>query len=211
MTTLLLTGFEAFAGDASNPSGEAVRLVADQWIGPETLITEVLPVTFSGATRRMRELIAEHVPDVVVATGLAGGRAAVTPERVAINLADARIPDNAGAQPLDEPVVAGAPAAYFATLPVKEIAAAVGASGIAASVSHSAGTFVCNAVMYTALHATAGTRTRAGFVHVPWADGAAPAGSPSLPLSDLVRALRVALRTALEELGDTGLRGGSLS
>lgn len=211
MTTLLLTGFEPFGGDASNSSGEAVRLAHDRWTGPAVLIAEVLPVTFAGATRRMRELIDEHEPDVVIAAGLAGGRAAVTPERVAINLADARIPDNAGAQPSDEPIVAGAPAAYFATLPAKAIAAAVADAGIAASTSHTAGTFVCNAVMYTALHATAGTMTRAVFVHVPYADGSAPAGLPSLPLSDLARALEVALLTVLDDPDDTGLPGGSLS
>jgi pyroglutamyl-peptidase len=211
VTTVLLTGFEPFGGDASNPSGEAVRLVADRWRGQEALVAEVLPVTFAGATARVRELVGELSPDVILATGLAGGRSSVTPERVAINLADARIPDNSGFQPLDEPVVAGAPAAYFATLPVKAIAAAVGEAGIAASVSHSAGTFVCNAVMYTVLHATAGTGVRAGLLHMPWADGAAPAGAPSLPLDDLVRALELAVRTALDARDDVALRGGTLS
>lgn len=116
MTTILLTGFEPFAGDATNPSGDAVRLVAERWSGPGTLVAEVLPVVFAEASARLAALIRAHSPDVVLAVGLAGGRTGLTPERVAINLADARIPDNAGQQPLDRPIVEGAPAAYFTAL-----------------------------------------------------------------------------------------------
>ncbi|MFJ6654015.1 pyroglutamyl-peptidase I [Microbacterium sp. NPDC091313] len=207
MTTVLLTGFEPFGGDASNPSGAAVHLVGERWRGPEELVTAVLPVTFAGATERMRRLIAEHRPDVVVATGLAGNRAAITPERVAINLADARIPDNAGVQPVDEPVDAGGAAAHFATLPVKAIAAAVTDAGIAAEVSYSAGTFVCNATMYAAV-AAAGGDVRAGFIHVPWADDDAPEGAPSLPLADIVRAIEIAVRVSLDTAVDLVAPGG---
>lgn len=210
MTTVLLTGFAPFAGDLDNPSGDAVRLVAERWTGPEELVAEVLPVTFDGAPARLRELIAEHRPSVVLAVGLAGGRTAVTPERVAINLADARIPDNDGAQPRDLPVVADGPAAYFATLPVKAISAAVDADGIPAALSHTAGTFVCNQVMYAALHATAGSETRAGFVHVPYAAETAPAGAPALPLHDIARALEIAVRTALDTRVDAVVAGGAL-
>lgn len=210
MTTVLLTGFDPFAGDAANPSGDAVRLVAERWSGDEELVVDVLPVTFEGAAARLRDLIAAHRPAVIVATGLAGGRTAVTPERVAINLADARIPDNGGAQPSDSPVVDGAPTAYFATLPVKAIAAALGEVGIPSSVSHTAGTFVCNHVMFTALHEVAGTTARAGFVHVPYARETAPAGAPSLPLDDIARALEVAVRTAIDTAVDTTAPGGSL-
>jgi len=211
MTTVLLTGFEPFAGDATNPSGDAVRAVAERWTGADTLVTEVLPVTFAGAAARLRALIDEHSPDVVIAAGLAGNRAQVTPERVAINLADARIPDNAGEQPLDAPSVPGSPAAYFATLPVKAIAAAIAGAGIPASVSHSAGTFVCNHVMFTALDAVAAQQdVRAGFVHVPWAAETAPAGAPALPLADIVRSLEVAVRTSLDTRGDARITGGAL-
>ncbi|MCI1749702.1 MAG: hypothetical protein LKI24_17710 [Acidipropionibacterium sp.] len=155
MTTVLLTGFEPFAGDATNPSGDAVRLVGEAWTGGERLVTAVLPVAFARAAERMRELIDAHSPDVILATGLAGGRAVVTPERVAINLTDARIPDNDGARPIDEPSMPGAPAAAFATLPVKAIAAALVDAGIPSAVSYTAGTFVCNHVMFTALDAVA--------------------------------------------------------
>lgn len=211
MTTILLTGFEPFAGDAANPSGDAVRRVAARWDGPETLVTEVLPVVFAAADGRLRALIAAHRPDVVIAVGLAGGRAAVTPERVAINLADARIPDNAGVQPLDRPVVEDGPAAYFATLPVKAIAAALTDAGVPSAVSHSAGTFVCNHVMYAALHATADTpEVRAGFVHVPYASEDALDGAPSLPLDDIARGLEIAVRVALDAPVEAPVVGGAL-
>ncbi|MCT9821571.1 pyroglutamyl-peptidase I [Microbacterium sp. W1N] len=209
MTTVLLTGFEPFAGDPANPSGDAVRAVAASWSGPETLVTEVLPVTFAGAADRIRELIAAHAPDVVIATGLAGGRGAVGVERVAINLQDARIPDNAGAQPVDEPSVPGAPAAIFATLPVKAIAAAVRAAGIPAEVSHTAGTFVCNHVMYTALDAVP-DGIRAGFIHVPWGTGQGPGGQPELPLADIVRALEIAVSVASTPGPDLARPAGAL-
>lgn len=210
MSTVLLTGFEPFGGDAVNPSGDAVRLLAAHWDEPHELIVDVLPVTFAGAAARLRALIDAHRPDVVVAAGLAGGRRAVGVERVAVNLADARIPDNAGAQPVDEACIEGAPAAAFATLPVKAIARAVAAAGIPAEVSHTAGTFVCNHVFFTALDAVP-AGTPAGFIHVPWAAGAAPAGQPALPIDDIVAALRIALVTALDEpAAAPGLPGGAL-
>jgi pyroglutamyl-peptidase len=209
MTTVLLTGFEPFAGDATNPSGDAVRVVQERWAGAEDLVVEVLPVAFDAAATRLRQLLDEHRPDVVIATGLAGGRAHVTPERVAINLADARIPDNDGAQPVDRPVVDGGPVAYFATLPVKAIAAALDDEGIPAAVSHSAGTFVCNHVMYTVLDAAA-PDVRAGFVHLPYARDSAPEGAASLPLDDIVRALELTVRTALDVRDDVAVPGGAL-
>ena len=121
MTTILLTGFEPFAGDAVNPSGDAVRLVASEWTGPETLVIAVLPVTFAGSAEHIERLIGEHSPDIVIATGLAGGRAEISIERVAVTLMDARIPDNDGAQPVDAPSIIGAPDARFSSLPIKAI------------------------------------------------------------------------------------------
>ncbi|WP_285135845.1 pyroglutamyl-peptidase I [Microbacterium sp. lyk4-40-TSB-66] len=209
MTTILLTGFEPFAGDATNPSGDSVNTVAAGWRGPERLVVEVLPVAFDAAAARLRALIAVHRPDVIVATGLAGGRSQITPERVAINLADARIPDNDGAQPVDLPVVLGGPAAYFATIPVKAVAAAVADAGIPSAVSYSAGTFVCNEVMFTALDA-ASPGVRAGFVHVPYAREDAPAGAPSLPLADIARALEIVVRTCVAVVEDLSTPAGSL-
>lgn len=209
MTTVLLTGFEPFGGDAVNPSGDAVRAVAAHWDGPEQLVTAVLPVTFDGAAAQLRALIATHRPDVVVAAGLAGGRGAIGVERIAVNLADARIPDNAGTQPVDEPCVPGGPDARFATLPVKAIAAAIRDAGIPAEVSHTAGTFVCNHVFFVALDAV-DAGVPAGFVHVPWATGQSPAGQPELPPEHIATALRVAIRTALEAPPSSPIAGGSL-
>ncbi len=209
MSTVLLTGFEPFGGDAVNPSGDAVRRVAATWDGPQRLVTEVLPVAFAGAAERIRSLITAHEPDVIVAVGLAGGRSAVGVERIAVNLADARIADNDGAQPVDEPSIEGAPAAAFATLPVKAIAAAVAAAGIPAEVSHTAGTFVCNHVFFTALSA-ARRSTRTGFIHVPWAAEDAPADQPALPLDDIVTALRIAISTASDDGPGEAPVGGAL-
>lgn len=207
---MLLTGFEPFGGDAVNPSGEAVHWVAAHWSGPEVLVTAVLPVTFAGSAARLRELLDEHRPDIVIGVGLAGGRSAIGVERVAVNLDDARIPDNDGEQPVDVPVVEGAPAAVFSTLPVKAIADAVNRAGIPAEVSYSAGTFVCNHVFFAAVHA-APTAARAGFVHVPWSAEHAPdPDAPTLPLADIVRALEITVRTALDVAEDATTPGGTL-
>jgi len=215
MTTVLLTGFEPFAGDAANPSGDAVRRVSERWSGEERLVTAVLPVTFAGAAARIRELIAAERPDVVVAVGLAGGRRAVGVERIAVNLIDARIPDNDGAQPVDEPSVPGAAPAHFATVPVKQMAAAIAAAGVPAEVSHTAGTFVCNHVFFVALDA-APAGTAVGFVHVPWATGQAPrsagAGAPfELNEAAIDAAVVASIRAALGEATDAGeILGGAL-
>ena len=210
MTIVLLTGFEAFGPDAANPSCHAVRLVGETWDGPEELVTAILPVTFDGSASRLRELIAEHEPDIVIAAGLAGGRSAIGVERVAVNLIDARIPDNAGAQPIDVPCITGAPAAHFSTLPVKAVTAALVARGIPAELSHSAGTFVCNHVFFTALDIVKAPR-RAGFIHVPWSSEHAPSGDVGpLPLAVIAEALRTAVRTTIDSDTDAVVAGGTL-
>ncbi|MCP2637353.1 pyroglutamyl-peptidase I [Microbacterium sp. HD4P20] len=210
MTTVLLTGFEPFGGDPTNPSGDAVREMSARWSGPEDLVTTVLPVTFAGAAERLRELVAEHRPDVVIATGLAEGRAAIGVERIAVNLIDARIPDNDGVQPVDVPSIEGAPTARFATLPVKEIARRLSDAGILAEVSHTAGTFVCNHVFFTALEVAA-SDSRAGFIHVPWSAEHAPTSEvATLPLADIVRALEIAVRTSLDLTEDASIPTGAL-
>ncbi len=210
MTTVLLTGFEPFGGDTANPSAEAVHRVAARWDGPEILVTAVLPVTFAGASARLRELMDEHRPDVVIGAGLAGGRSRIGVERVAVNLRDARIPDNDGAQPVDQPSVAGAPAARFATLPVKAIVQRLQGAGIPADLSYTAGTFVCNHVFFTALDIAA-AGSRAGFVHVPWSAEHAPDGdAPTLPLREIVRGLEIVVRTALDVDADAAVPGGTL-
>lgn len=212
MTTVLLTGFEPFGGDASNPSGDAVRRVYAAWNGPAELVTAILPVTFADAAPAILGLIAEHEPQIVIAAGLAGNRAAVTPERVAINLIDARMPDNADRRPVDQPVASGGPAAYFSTLPVNAIARDIGAAGIPSDVSFSAGTFVCNQVFYATMHATDGMPgVRAGFIHVPWSIEHGPDGYPALPLAEITAALDIAVRTSIHVTLDQPGRGGTLS
>lgn len=139
---VLVTGFEPFGGDAVNPSAEIARALDGRVIAGRTVVGAVLPCVFRTSTRELARLLRRHRPAVVIATGLAGGRAEVTPERVAINVDDARIADNAGAQPIDVPVVRGGPAAYWSRLPIKAIVSALQQRGIPAAVSQTAGTFV---------------------------------------------------------------------
>lgn len=210
--TVLLTGFEPFGGETTNPSWDAVRELAGRG-GPVEAV--LLPCAFGASLEVLRAAIAEHRPALVVAAGLAGGRAGVTPERVAVNLTDARIPDNAGAQPIDVPVVPGGPAAYFTGLPVKACVAAVVAAGIPASVSHTAGTFVCNHVFYGLMHlvATEFPEVRGGFVHVPYAPEQVVdrPGVPSLPVSVVADALDLVVRTSLATSADLVVSAGTLN
>lgn len=199
--TVLVTGFAPFAGDPDNPSGDVLPLLKAAWTRPEPLVTAVLPVVFGAAGDRVAELVDAHRPSLVVALGLAGGRPGVTPERVAVNLDDARIPDNAGARPCDLPVVAGAPAAYFSTLPVKAATAALRGAGVPADLSHTAGSFVCNHVFFRLQHLLAGSDVRSGFVHVPT--------TAEVPLPDLAGGLAAMLATVLDHEGpDLATVGG---
>jgi pyroglutamyl-peptidase len=214
----LLTGFAPFAGAEVNPSWIAAGAVAQGWTSPEQLHIAVLPVEFGAAAVRMDELIDEHKPDTVVAVGLAAGRDRVSLERVAINVDDARIPDNAGHAPIDRPIIEDGPAAYFSTLPIKAAVAAVQAAGIPAQVSQSAGTFVCNHVFYLLMHAAQSRGgIRAGFVHVPLATefagrigDAGAAGQPTMPIADIATALAIIVRTSIEVRIDAALPGGAL-
>ena len=187
----LVTGFEPFGGDAINPSYEAVQRLPAR-LGALRVVTAELPTSFARATRRLRALIARVQPDIVLGVGLAAERQAISVERIAVNLCDARIADNDGVQPREKPVIARAPDAYFSTLPVTNIVDALGRAGLRAEMSMSAGTFVCNHVFYSLMHAAAkGNRAmRAGFVHVP----ALPVADPERALADLVRALAIVLR-----------------
>ncbi|TQM81578.1 pyroglutamyl-peptidase [Saccharothrix saharensis] len=207
---VLLTGFEPFAGEDTNPSWDAVDAVRPDGY---RLTRLRLPCVFGDAIAAVRGALAARRHDLVVCVGQAGGRAGITPERVAVNLDDARIPDNAGAQPVDEPVVPGGPAAYFTGLPVKACVAALEAEGIPASVSHTAGTFVCNHVFYGLMHliATEHPGVRGGFVHVPFSPAQAEAGGhPSLPVATTARALELIVHTALTTSTDLRTTAGTL-
>lgn len=198
---ILVTAFDPFGGESINPALEAVRLLPPALAGAEIVTAEV-PTVFGASIERAVTLIDEHEPDAVVCVGQAGGRAAVTPERVAINLDDARIADNAGNQPLDAAIAADGPTAYFATLPVKAMVRAIREAGLPSTLSHSAGTFVCNHLMYGVLHHLASTgreRVRAGFVHVPFipAQVVERPGQPAMSTVDITAALTAALEAVV--------------
>ena len=190
MTKVLLTGFEPFGTATSNPSGEIVKQISG-----DNIVTAILPVTYAQSAERLLELIAKHNPDVVICLGQAEGRTQITPEKVAINLDDARLPDNAGVQRSDVKILDDGPDAYFTSLPIKEMVDAAKAVGVPASVSLSAGAFLCNHVFYVAQNNFAGTKVRSGFIHVPLMDSQAPEfpGMPTMPLDQMVTAVRAML------------------
>ncbi len=191
MTKVLLTGFEPFGTATSNPSGEIVKQISG-----DNIVTAILPVAYAQSAERLLALIAEHNPDVVICLGQAEGRTQITPERIAINLDDARIADNEGVMRNDVPVVQGGPVAYETTLPVKEFVQAMNAAGVPAAVSLSAGAFLCNHIFYVAQNKFAGTNLRSGFVHVPLMDSQAPEfpGLPTMPLDQMVNAVKIMLK-----------------
>jgi pyroglutamyl-peptidase len=209
---VLVTGFEPFGNDEVNPSRMAVQALHGRLVGGHRIIGECLPTVFDTSLDELRRLLQRHRPALAICTGQAGGRANLSLERVAINVNDARIPDNAGGQPVDTPVIPGAPAAYFSTLPVKAMLAALLDAGINAEVSQTAGTFVCNHVFYGLMHELA-TRpelvhTRGGLIHVPWVPGQ---GQPSMRLVETVEGLKLAIECALATVTDIRREAGALS
>jgi pyroglutamyl-peptidase len=208
---ILLTGFDPFGGQSVNPSWLAVQALDGRELDGHVVVTAQLPTRFGQSLHILRELLGQHRPALVICAGQAGGRAAISLERVAINVNDARIPDNDGAQPVDTPVVEDGPAAYFTTLPIKAMLAALLADGIRADVSQTAGTFVCNHVFYGLMHLLAQPAwagTRGGLVHVPWLP---QQGAPSMTLEQLARGLEVAIRCALRTGADLRLAAGALN
>ncbi len=218
---VLLTGFEPFDQDRVNPSWEVARAL-DGWCCEGTdasaarVVAVQLPCVFGRAIEVLDEALTAWRPTLIVGLGLAGGRAEFCPERVAINLDDGRIPDNAGHQPIDAPVVSGGPVGYFSGLPIKAIVRDLRAAGLPASVSNTAGNFVCNHAFYALMHLLA-TRhadlgARGGFVHVPALpeQAARRPGLPSMALDDQIRGARVIVATALSVRNDLRETGGQL-
>ncbi len=206
MKTVLLTGFDAFEDEKLNSAWQAVRRLNGRVIRGHRIAARRLPTVFGRSLALLRRHVQTLRPDLIICVGQAGGRAEITPERVAVNLDDARIPDNAGRRPRETPVVAGGPPAYWSTLPVRSIVRALRRRGIPASASLSAGTFVCNHVFYGLMHDLAirppdgdGAVPRAGFIHLPFlpAQAARHHDQPSLPLELMVEALAVAVQTSL--------------
>ncbi|MFO1211661.1 MAG: pyroglutamyl-peptidase I [Paenacidovorax caeni] len=210
MPPILLTGFDPFDNATVNPSWCVARALAGQRIAGHQVVAAQLPTAFGQALPNLHALLQAHRPALVLCLGLAAGRAALSIERIGINVIDARIPDNQGAQPVDMPVVPHGPAAYFATLPIKAMLRAVRQSGIAAEVSQSAGTFVCNQVLYGLLHllhqGAGAPGARGGFIHVPQLP---EQGLPGMPLRDMVRGVYTALWAAALARHDIPLHAGT--
>lgn len=185
MKKLLITGFDPFGGERINPAWEAVKLLPEQ-IGDYSLTKLQIPTVFKCGAQAVINAAQTIQPDLILCIGQAGGRSAVTPERIAVNIRDAKIDDNLGNHPRGEYVVPNGPAAYFATVDVMAMAEACEVHSIPATVSNSAGAFVCNDVFYTLLHHYNRTNTRVGFIHVPWLP---EQGTPSLPLAQTAAAL----------------------
>lgn len=192
MMKILVTAFDAFGGEEINPTERALDRLPDE-IGGAQIIKHPVPTVFGEALKQAIAVAEEEDVDAVVCLGQAGGRGHITPERVGINLADASIPDNAGNQPSDEPVVEGGPAAYFSTLPVKAMVAAIQEAEIPAQVSTTAGTFVCNHLLYGLLHHFKDTQVKAGFIHVPFIKEQNKENSPMLELTDVVQGVERAI------------------
>ncbi len=193
MKKLLITGFDPFGGATVNPAREAV-MALPHTVGDWSLTKLEIPTVFGLAAETVLSAAEALRPDAILCIGQAGGRKAITPEVVAINLREASIPDNLGYTPKNQPVIADAPAAYFATLPVREMVAAVTAEEIPCALSYSAGTFVCNDLLYTLLHHYDGSDVRVGFIHIPYLPQQAGEGVASLPLEDMVKGLAAAIR-----------------
>lgn len=212
MQTVLITGFEPFGGETLNPSWEVVKLLDGMIIDDCRVVARQLPCVFGESLEVLNAAIDALQPSVVLAIGQAGGRVDVTVERVAINVDDARIPDNRGQQPVDVAIVSGGPAAWFSTLPIKAMVEALREAGIPASVSQTAGTFVCNHVMYGVLHKLADRpEVKGGFIHIPYLpeQAAAHPGAPSMATQTLKQALEIAIRVSLRQDHDIKVVGGA--
>ena len=211
---ILVTAFDPFGGDSINPALEAVKLMKDSISGAVFVKLEI-PTVFVKSIDKTADAIRKENPDAVLCVGQAGGRFEVTPERVAINVDDARIPDNEGNQPIDKPIYEDGEPAYFATLPVKAMVEAIRNEGLPSSLSNSAGTFVCNHIMYGVLYQISkmDKKIRAGFVHVPFTPEQVvgrPAPAPSMSTSDIARALEAAVSAIVKNEKDIVAVGGKI-
>ena len=212
MRTVLMTGFDPFGGESINPSWEVVKQLEGMHIDGCRVVTRQLPCVFGEALSVLNAAIDELDPTLVIAVGQAGGRVDVTVERVGINVDDARIADNIGQQPVDVAIVADGPAAWFSTLPIKAMGAALREAGVPASVSQTAGTFVCNHVMYGLLHKLADKPgAKGGFIHIPYLpeQAAAHPGAPSMAAQTVKQALEIAIAVGLRQTMDIKATGGA--
>jgi len=214
MRDILITGFGPFGGEPINPALETIKLLNGRVIAGREIITRELPVVRFKCNQALAEYIQAVDPELVIAVGQAGGRLDISVERVAINVDDFRIPDNEGNQPVDEPIVAGGPTAYWSTLPIKAMTARMKAEGVPASVSNTAGTFVCNHLFYGLMHILSQEENirRGGFIHIPFLPEQAVRnpGQPSMSIETVVKGLTVAIEAAVLTLNDLKATEGAI-
>ena len=209
---VLVTGFEPFGGDLLNPSEVIARALQGKVISGHLVCSQVLPCVFGESQVVLKEALKHFKPSLVICLGQAGGRSSITPERVAINIDDARIADNANKKPIDYPIVKKGPAAYFSTLPIKAITEALIKQKISASVSQTAGTFVCNHIFYTLMHEISRMRgVRGGFIHVPWLPEqvAKKSEQPSMPIELMIKGVEMAIKVSLKTKSDKRFSAGA--
>lgn len=212
---ILVTGFDPFGGEPVNPAFEVLKFLEGKTLNGHLVVTQEIPTVRFKSVETLKKAVTRVDPALIVAVGQAGGRFEITPERVAINVDDFRIPDNEGNQPTDEPIVAGAPAAYFTRLPVKAMVRAMKEAEIPASVSNTAGTFVCNHIFYGLMHLLAeeGGARRGGFIHIPYmtAQAARLGNQPGMAIETIAKGLEVAIATAVSAEKDVREVGGAIS
>ena len=214
---ILVTVFDPFGGEKINPALETIKRLPDTILGAQIIKLEI-PTVVGKSLAKIKEAVEKENPDVVLSIGQAGGRSEITVERVGINIDDCRIPDNEGNQPIDEPVVKGGPAAYFVTVPIKAIVENIKAHNIPASISNTAGTFICNHVCYGVAHlaaarTAAGTPMKSGFIHIPFLPEqiiGKPALTPSMSLETIASGITHALEAIVEHGSDIKVSGGKI-
>ena len=210
---VLVTGFDPFGGEPINPAWEAVKAMKDTIAGAE-IVKMQIPTVVGKSIEKIHQKMKELQPDLVISVGQAGGRFGVAPERVAINVTDARIPDNEGNQPIDEPIFPDGPAAYFSNLPVKAMVQAIKDAGYPSVLSNSAGTYICNHVMYGILYYIEKEfpNVRGGFIHVPYAPSQVvnKPSTPSMALADITASLEAAVAAAISSKEDIRAVGGEI-
>ncbi len=210
---VLITGFDPFGGENINPALEAVKQLPDTIEGAEVIKLEI-PTVFRKSLEKIEENIIKHNPDVVISIGQAGGRVGITPERVSVNIDDARIPDNEGNQPIDAPIFEDGDNAYFSTLPIKAMVKEMNDNGIPGSVSNTAGTFVCNHVMYGVLYMAVKKypNIKSGFIHVPYipSQAAAKVNQPSMSINDIIKGLSLCIKAIVNNDSDIKTVGGEI-
>ena len=214
---ILVTGFDPFGGEKINPALETIKRLPDTILGAQIIKLEI-PTVVGKSLAKIKEAVEKENPDAVLSIGQAGGRSEITVERVGINIDDCRIPDNEGNQPIDEPVVKGGPAAYFVTVPIKAIVENIKAHNIPASISNTAGTFICNHVCYGVAHlaaarTAAGTPMKSGFIHIPFLPEQVigkPALIPSMSLETIISGITHALEAIVEHGSDIKVSGGKI-